>query len=278
MADQPGLDTGDAASHGEVDPEVAPAPEGLTTDEPALEGEEGEGGEGEEPAAGAEVAPQVDELAALRQQLAELEPFARLGQHMLSQQPAPAPQQAPSHGSEPDPRVVQALRVAHDTAQFKAFPPEVQFEAGRILREAEEDHILRLTNPRAWAAKWVEPVAIDVVRPVAAKFAKREFLHGNPDLASPEDEQAVADAIDLARRSPAHVAAEIVRLRKQVASGGTKAEIGKRATAADAEALKNARRGRAAPPRTTTRAPSPKSNGWRAEDALHDFEGSGLEE
>ncbi len=277
MSGTEGLDTDDAASHGGAIEAGAPATaETDATDEPELEGEEGEGGEGEEPAAGAEVAPQVDELAALRQQLAELEPLARLGQHMLSQQPAPAPQQAPSQGV--DPRVEQALRVAHDTAQFKAFPPEVQFEAGRILREAEEDHILRLTNPRAWAAKWVEPVAIDVVRPVAAKFAKREFMHGNPDLASPEDEQAVADAIDLARRSPAHVAAELVRLRKQAATGGPRAEIGKRATAADAEALKNARRGRAAPPRTTTRAPSPNSNGWRAEDALHDFEGSGLEE
>lgn len=272
MTDIP-LDTDDETSHGDtIEAGAAATAETDATDEQELKGVEGEGGDGAEPAAEAE-APQTDEVAALKQRLAEIEPLAQLGQRFLSQPQAPAYQPPQPQGV--DPRVDQALRVAHDPEQFKAFPPEVRIEAGRLIREAEEDHILRLTNPRAWAEKWVSPVARNMLAPVAAKFAKREFLLQNPDLATPEDEQAVAD--EIGRGTPVHAAAELVRLRKQLAGTGRQEQT-KRAQQADAEALKNARRGRATPPRTTTRGPAPKTTGWRAEDALGDLELSGLEE
>lgn len=243
---------------------------GVEATEEPIEGEEGEG-EGEQPAP---PPAEPDELTLLRQRVSDLEPLAQIAQRMLAdrdQQPAP---QAPSRDPRGEAMVRQAIRTLAEKGagkEFDAFAPDVRFEAGRRVREMEEENILRLTDPDAWAEKVVAPVVRKFVAPVAAKFAQREFLLQNPDLGTPEDIQAITDLYRA--QVPIQAAAEIVRLRKAVAPGAKQA-ADERARRADAEALKQARRGRAAPPRTTTRA-APKSLGWKAEDVLAGLEESG---
>jgi hypothetical protein len=216
-------------------------------------------------------------LAALRQRLADLEPLAQLGQRMLAQPPAPAP----SAPQGRDLRVDQAIRALYSgpdgQKQFDAFPMEVRIEAGRLIREAENEHVLRMTDPEAWAERVIAPVVQRMVAPVAAKFAKREFLLQNPDLSTPADMEAVAG--EYGKGVPLHAAAELVRLRKLASrpeAGPSGGDPDTRARQADAEALKNARRGRAAPARTTVRDTKPlKLSGWKAEDILGSLEEAG---
>ena len=281
MSDTPSQDLdqqpegGDNPTEGTTAIEAA---EAAAAAEAELEGD----GEGEAPGGKPAPAPENPELLELRQRLADLEPLAQLGQRVLAQQ-APAP--AAPQGSSRDPRVDHAIRMLYDSSltdearrdAFKAFPIEVRQEALRRDREAQEEHVLRMTDPDAWAERVIAPVVQRMVAPVAAKFAKREFLVQNPDLASPADMEEVAQI--LGDRVPLHYAAELARLRKAErtrASGAPPADPDTRARQADAEALKNARRGRAAPARTTARDTKPPAyRGWKAEDVLFSLEEAG---
>lgn len=276
---EPQDETQEVEATGETDLEAGAGEQIAESDEtPEAESDdEGEAGEGESPED--EQAEPDDQVAALRAELDALRPLADLGRRFAESQRQAAAPKSP----EPDERIEtlidQALTVlatepddAKRDSGFKAFPMEVQIEAAKRARAAEEDNLLRVKNPQKWAEKWVGPIVEKMLSPIAQKFAVREFEDKYSDIAN--NPEAASELANLLRnRVPLDIAAEVVRLRRN--GPAAKTDDGEAETA---RAVREARRSRAVrKPERASAKKKPDIQGFYLEDVIKSL-GQGDEE